>query len=381
MKKILLSIVALLSLYHIALGQEEEVIKKKASVAFVYPISSNGSNINVENTASFNILFGANAGVKGGELSGFGAYNKGNVTGGQFAGGFNATKGDVKGAQFAGLFNATHGNSKGVQIAGIANASKENSTGFQFGGVGNVTLGNQNGVVVSGVSNFTKGNVSGAQVGVVNVGLQKVNGLQTGVVNIADTLSGVQFGVINISKNVEKGTPIGLINIVKNGYYAIELTAGEINVASLSYKMGTTDFYTIFKYGYTPDYVSTTTNHSVGLGFGTLRNLSRNGRHQLAIDLTANHYLPYQGADKIDSDNKINMMGKLDLNYHYKINDHIAVVGGPSLNGYYSEVRSSDNGSFGTLTLPSETMIHQEFNETNTQAVWVGFNLGINYTF
>ncbi|NME70031.1 LA_2272 family surface repeat-containing protein [Flammeovirga aprica] len=381
MKKLLLSIIAVLGIYNITLAQEEGVVKKKASVAFVYPISSNGAATNVENNASFNLLFGANAGVNGAELSGIGALNKGDIKGGQFAGVFNATKGDVKGGQFAGVLNATHGNTEGVQIAGVGNTTKNNVTGVQFGAVGNITLGDQKGVAIAGASNYVKGNVNGVQGGTVNIGLEKVNGAQVGVINIADTLSGVQFGVINFSNNVERGTPIGIINVVKNGYYAIEVTSGEINVAGVSYKMGTTDFYTIFKYGYTPDYVSTTTNHNFGFGFGTLRNLSRNGRHQLAIDITSNHFIPYQGADKNETNNNINMVGKLDVNYHFKVNKNISVVGGPSLNGYYSEVKANDASNFGTLTLPSETMIHQEFNATNTQAVWVGFNLGINYTF
>lgn len=365
MKNILLSIVAVLGLINIALGQEKEIQKKKVSVTFAHPVSSNGANTNVENTASLNIIYGINSGVNGAELSAVGGINKGDVKGGQFAGVFNATKGNVKGAQFA----------------GVANITKNNVTGGQFSAVSNVTMGDQRGASFAGVNNFAKGNVTGGQFGVTNVALQKVNGIQAGVVNVVDTLSGVQFGIVNVSKNVERGTPIGLINIVKNGYYAIEVTSGDVNVAGISYKMGTTDFYTIFKYGYTPDYISKYTNHSVGLGFGTLRNLSKNGKHQLAIDLSASSFLPYQGSDKSDTNDRINMTGKLDINYHYKITKNISVLGGPSLNGYYSEVQAGDTGNFGTISIPSHGVSYQEFNETNTQAVWLGFNVGINYTF
>lgn len=381
MKKLLLLILTIFLTSTIIFAQEEDIIKRKVSVSLVYPVSSNGAVTNVENNASFNILFGVNSGVKGGELSVIGAYNKRNVTGFQFAGGFNITKGEVIGAQYGGLFNATNGNVSGVQVAGLINATNASSTGGQFAGLGNTTLGNQKGVTISAVNNFTKGNVYGGQISLTNIGMQRVEGIQLGLVNYADTLSGTQFGLINVTNNIERGTPIGLLNIVKDGYYALEVTSGDINVAGVSYKMGTTDFYTIFKYGYTPKTISEYTNHSYGLGFGTLRNLSKNGRHRLAIDVTVNQFEPYKNTQTSYSHNEVNIITKLDLSYQFSLTKNISLVGGPSLNWYHSQVQLQPDGKFGTIQPPSETLLFQDFNSNNTNAMWIGFNLGINYTF
>ena len=243
--------------------------------------------------------------------------------------------GGVNGFEFGGILNYNYGDVRGVQISGVANINERDTRGFQWS-----------------TANLTYGNLHGAQLGVFNYA-KKVKGLQIGVINFKDE---------------DEGLSLGIFNIIKNGYFALESTAGETMYANLNYKMGSKKLYTIFKYGYSA--FDGKPVHSYGLGFGRLFDVSEN--LDFSTDLTYNKIV-YDG----DWSSKENDLYKLDLNLHYKIADKFSVIAGPSLNFY--NTNKMVNGKYGTLNTPYT--IHEKTNQNSKQFYWIGLNLGLNYQF
>lgn len=305
MKNILPITVILFMLGISAVAQEKQEEKhSKFQASFGYPLGSHGSSTDYVNDFSFNVLYGLNGGVNGFELGG--------------------------------IFNHNSGNVRGVQIAGVANINKQDTQGFQWS-VANATFGN-------------------------------LNGFQFGVLNYAKEVKGLQLGIINFRENGDDGLSLGIFNIVKNGYYALESTAGETIYANMNYKMGTEKLYTIFKFGYSS--FDGEPIYTYGLGLGRLFSVS--DKSDISTDLSFN---------KVVYDNdwraKDNNLYKLDLNYHYKFNKNLSLLAGPSINFY--NTKKQVNGKFGTLDIPYT--LHQKTNSNSQQSLWVGMNLGLNYQF
>ncbi|MEM8507353.1 MAG: hypothetical protein AAF717_05965 [Bacteroidota bacterium] len=207
--------------WSVAAIAQNTIESRKSQITFIYPLGTNGANsLDYTNKLSFNLLMGLNGGVNGFEFGGLVNYNKG----------------DVKGFQFGGLANINTGSVRGIQISGITNIANTNSEGFQMG-----------------LANITKG---------------EYKGLQLGLFNYSRRLNGIQFGLINVSDSISGGTPIGLINVVKNGYYAVEVSGGETLLANTSFKFGVREFHTILKTGYSRFQGENV--YSAGLGFGSL---------------------------------------------------------------------------------------------------------------
>ncbi len=295
---------------------QEKVESKKSQITFIYPLGTNGVNsLNYSNNVSFNLLMGLNGGVNGFEFGGLINYNKG----------------DVKGFQFGGLANVNTGSTQGIQVSGISNITNQDSKGFQMG-----------------LTNIAKGTYKG---------------LQMGLFNYTKRLNGVQFGLINVSDSISSGTPIGLINITKNGYYAVEVSGGETLFANASFKFGAREFYTIVKTGYSRfqgKYV-----YSAGLGFGSLFSFAK--RHGISLELSGNNIL-YGGKWS-----GLNLLGKLDFNFQYSLNDRFKIIAGPSLNTYITD--QEVDGKFGTLNIPYT--IFEDVNDDRLLSAWIGFNLGV----
>jgi hypothetical protein len=240
----------------------------------------------------------------------------------------------------------------GVQLAGLANVNREHTSGLMWAGCFNLTLDDTRGV----------------QLADLNIATADFTGVQAGVINYARRLKGAQFGLINIVGEDNGALPIGLINIVRGGYYALEFVAGDVLYTNVNYKMGVEQFYTIFKLGSSRH--ENNPVYSFGLGFGSMFTLA--SKHRISMDLSVNHIVYNEEWSSDD-----NCLSKLDLNYRFILGEHVALLAGPSVNWYVSEMGADD--SFGTLNIPSNA--HSFSGANNQQWLWLGFNAGIAYRF
>lgn len=386
MKKYLLIMLSIVCIIFSSYAQENH---KPIQLSFAYPLSTNGTNsMDYSSNFSFNILYGLNAGVNGFELGGI----------------FNYNKGGVRGAQIAGIMNMNQQASSGTLISGVLNYQKEDFKGLQLSAI-NINFGDFNGAqigVITIADNFIgaqlgtvsvakdfnglqggtvsiardlKGaqlgtinvarDLSGTQLGTINVA-RNLNGLQMGTVNVAKSAKGAQIGIINILGKDNGAIPIGLISIVKNGYYNVEFSANEVMYTNVTFKMGVKDFYTIYKFGisfYTSSFI-----HSYGLGFGS--RIALGEKSFLAVEASSSQIV-------IDGDyeNNVNLLNRLDVNFHWDIGNRLHLLAGPAFNVYVTDKLGEDG--FGTLNIP-----YTFFDETgsrNRVAMWAGANFGISF--
>ena len=327
--------------------------KKAVQVSFIYPVGTAGSNSeDYTNHFSFNIIGGFNGGVNGFELGSVANINKGNVNGCQISGVCNVTSGNSKGGIISGVCNITLGDSKGLFISGVTNLTKNQSEGVEISGVANVS-GSHKGLQLSTI-NFVKDYLSGSQIGVVNY---------------AKKGKGLQFGVVNVCSADDDVFPIGIFSVVKNGYYAFEVSTNELFITSLSYKMGKEEFYSIFRAG-----IGEHNNKSVfstGFGFGSI--IPIKGNHKLNMELICDalHYDWKWGG------NKLNLLNQLNLNYQYQVTKHFAIKAGPSLKTFVTNQK--ENGEFvDVIKIPHTLFEHT--GEKYRVAGWIGFNVGIAFS-
>lgn len=323
--------------------------KRAVQVTFLYPVGTAGTNsVDYANNFSFNIIGGLNGGVNGFELGSVANINKGNVNGCQISGVCNVTSGDSKGGIISGVCNMTSGDSKGLIVSGVKNLTKGQSKGVEVSGVANVSDSHE-GLQLSTV-NFVKDHLCGSQIGVVNYA-KKGKGLQLGVVNICGDDDGV--------------LPIGLFNVVKNGYYAFEVSTNELLITSLSYKMGKEKFHSIFRAG-----IGEHNNKSVfstGFGFGSILPIKGNSKLNMELICDALHYNWKWG------DNRMNLLNHFNLNYQYQVTKHFAIKAGPSFKTFVTN-QKEDGEFFDVIKMP-----HTLFEHTGGKykvAGWIGFNVG-----
>lgn len=332
-------------------------------LSLVHPISTGGLHAdNYSNIASLNILAGVNGGVEALEIGGLGNINRGNVKGAQVAGLLNYTTGNSNGVIISGLSNITQSNSSGVHISGLGNLTKNHSSGLLLGGAANISTGESKGVAIAGAFNYAATH-KGLQLSTINVASEKMTGLQIGVVNVARKAKGVQLGVINICNSNDSILALGLVNIVQEGYYALEFSINELILKNLSFKMGTEQFYTIFRVGL--GRYNKSPLLSTGIGFGTIVNIKQ--KHNINLEVIT---------DQIMYDNKwegLNTLNHLDLDYLYEINDFVALKAGPTINAYVTNQKV--NNEFNTIHVPY-TLLEYESSNIKT-SLWIGFNVGI----
>jgi len=311
--------------------------KKAVQVAFIYPVGTAGTNsVDYTNNFSFNIIGGFNGGVNGFEL--------GSVA--------NINKGDVNGCQISGVCNMTSGDSKGLIISGVTNLTKNQSKGVEISGVANIS-GSHKGLQLSTI-NFVKDYLSGSQIGIVNY---------------AKKGKGVQFGVVNVCSVDDDVLPIGIFSVVKNGYYAFEVSTNELFITSLSYKMGKEKLHSIFRAG-----IGEHNNESVfstGFGFGSI--IPIKGNHKLNMELICDalHY------DWKWGDNKLNLLNQFNLNYQYQVTKHFAIKAGPSLKTFVTNQK--ENGEFVDVIKIPHTLF-EHVGEKYKVAGWLGLNAGIVFS-
>jgi hypothetical protein len=327
----ILSVLFLSMLVGININAQE---KEAAQVTFIYPIGTAGTrSVDYTNNFSFNIIGGLNGGVNGFELGSVANINKGNVSG----------------CQISGVCNVASGDSKGFILSGVANISKNQSKGVEISGVANVS-GMHNGLQLSTI-NFVKDDLTGAQIGVVNY---------------AKKGKGFQFGVVNVCGSDDGILPIGIISVVKNGYYAFEVSSNEVFLTSFSYKMGTEKFHTIFRTGIGEHNKKSV--FSTGFGFGSILPIKDN--HKLNLELICDdiHY------DWKWEDDSQNMLNQFNVNYHYQVTKHLAIKAGPSFKTFVSNQK--DNGEFiDVIKMPYTLFEHT--GEKYKVAGWIGVNVGI----
>ncbi len=341
MNKLLLGTIALCMSFFSVKAQVngvEENEKRNFQMSFISPLSTNGMHAHLTtNKVSLNLLGGYSYGNTAFELGGI----------------YNVNTHFTKGLQLAGIMNYSGNTQNAVQVAGIANVAKGGTTPLQIGGIANVAKKVQ-GVQLAGIANVA----------------DKVHGLQlAGIVNVANELHGVQFGLINIAKNSENGTPIGLINIVKEGgKHELEVAFSEAIHTTVSYKLGTDRFYTIFSGGI--NYINQPVNYAAGLGFGTHVDWKNGWGNQIEV-------LGYALSEEGTFPEKLNMLTQLKFTVSKDIAKHFKIFAGPVLNMTVSQYTNPETGELGSTMSPWSMWEHTS-DKTNINA-WVGLSAGVRF--
>jgi len=354
----------------------------------------------IVNCFSLNILAGYSKGVSGFEIGSLANITGGNVKGGQVAGISNIVNGQVNGLQLAGVFNYTFNQVSGAQISGVGNISKNNIEGLQLAGVSNSNKGIINGAQVSGVLNTNLHEMTGLQLaGVANIQTGKITGCQlsgvygiasdvkgvqlsgvmshtthnvsgvqiSSILNKAKKLNGLQFGIVNIADSIENGVQIGLFNIVKNGYHAFEFTKDETYYCNFMYKTGGKRLYSILNAGINKDKVG------VGYGIGYIQPIYKT----LSVNLDA-IYSALLATNSSDTYQGMIMNFRLGINY--RIQKHLTLTSGLSLNQYDPDKKNGRSGSAGKISFTgnSSKTISQAF-QNNKKAMWIGWFFGVRF--
>ena len=389
--------------------------KRIGQISFIPFVGSNSmvSGALVNNT-SLNILAGFSSGVEGVEIGGLLNINKdymhgaqvsgfGNIVGAetdglQIAGFFNINAGSVNGCQIGGFNNVVVDDVTGVQISGFNNIIRGQMTGLQLTGFCNILHGKMNGVQVSGFNNITTKDVDGIQLtgfanvarnnvdlaqisgffnycenvdglqlaGFMNVAKEENNGIQiAGFINYAKELNGVQLSFLNVAKTAESGIPIGFLSIVRNGYRALEITADEVFLADVKFKIGVDHFYNIFGAG-----IGKSGRFNYSVGVGSKFDLSR--KFALSLDL-----LSKQVFEENDFDMNLNLLNKLSLSLDFKIANHFTITAGPSFNVHVSQLRNGDTGEF--ISDIAFNSFYENSSESTLTQMWVGGKVGFRF--
>lgn len=401
-------------------------------MSMVPGISSNGKlNSQVINNISFNILGGYSGGVNGFELGGLFNIDKKDVrlvqiggllnidgasmTGVQIAGihntvldsvnGFqvggigNFVKRSVKGWQIGGIYNHTGGSFKGAQLSGVANFAGKQFSGLQGSGNYNVAGNSFTGAQIAGWGNFARGNTVGAQLagnininwkdlegaqisglgnlngrhmkGVQIAGLGNINGGEmkgaqiSALLNYTKKLKGVQIGLVNIA-DTSDGYSIGLINIIFKGYHKLSLYTNEVLPFNGAFKTGNSKLYSILLAGVSVGYGNDTIDKAWSFGYGIGREWKLAKKWALNSELTSQHI--YLG----DWDH-INLLNRVNINAHFKINKLISIFAGPSFSVYYSDQTIKKDG----FKLDMAPKNHFKFDDR--VKAWFGFSAGIDF--
>jgi hypothetical protein len=310
--------------------------------------------------------------VYGVQAAGFVNVNGGDVTALQMAGFVNGNRGELHGVQVAGFANANLKSMQGVQVAGLSNFARGKSGGVQIAGGANVLVGRFQGTQIAGAVNVNTKNIYGTQIaGVSNIGIKRVTGSQlAGVFNYGKNVRGTQIGLLNYADSLG-GLPIGLISYVNHGYHKLEISADEIFYGNLAFRTGARKFYNILLVGIQPNRISSN-NYlwTFGYGLGTARKISRG--IQLNIDATAQH------VTKADYTNSLSLLNKIHLGLDFKLARKFWIYGGLTLNGYLTEISSTDNPSLFSQYQPS-LLYSQDWDSRHNLKMWWGAKVALRF--
>ena len=357
--------------------------KRFFQLSFISPLGTNGMQSHfTTNVVSLNILGGHSYGNTAFEFASIYNVNMHLTKGFQFAGITNYSGNAHNAAQFAGVTNITVKGRMSFQFSGVVNVADE-IAGVQFAGVANHAK-NVGGIQFSGVynaSNILKGcqlagvinyatDAKGLQLaGILNIS-KEVSGVQlAGIVNVSKRVEGVQLGLINYAEESD-GVSIGLINVVKKGgKREFEVAFSEALNTSVSFKLGTDKFYTIFSGGV--NYLSNTIEYAAGLGFGTHIDWKKGWGNQieaLGYSLTENSSFATED---------INMLTQLKFTVSKEIARHFKVFAGPVLNMTISKYIDAETGILGS-SLPVWS-VWKNKSETTRLNAWIGFSAGVRF--
>lgn len=346
--------------------------KQRAAQISVAPgLSSNfGDAKEMTNRVSFNMTWGVNGGVNGGEIGLLGNTVKGDVQGVQIAGLVNITKGNVVGTQFAGLVNHSKSyvsglqisgfrnrvqSGNGVQVSGLWNKVKENYVGLQIAGLTNRTKGKNFGWQVAGLSNKAGDGRTQIQIAGLYNKAKEVQIAQIGMINLADRVGGIQVGLINVSDTATL-VSFGLLNIIRKGYNRLELSRGKVFQWNASYKFGTTAFYNIIQtslhsedsnfFGAPANWTEENMSWGLGYGFGTSFRTGK--RLRWNFETVALHI-----NEKARWSNDENWLTQFKMTMDIRLFKKFSIFAGGILNGSASTRVNPETGTIGT-DLPKE---------------------------
>lgn len=376
---------------------------KTAQVSVAPGVSSNsvsGDAASITNRVSFNLTWGVNGGVNGGEIGLIGNTVNGDVQGGQVAGLINRTKGNVVGTQVAGLVNHTDGRVSGVQISGLRNRAqsgngvqisflsnkiKENYVGVQIAGLTNRTKGKNFGWQIAGLSNVAKDGQTQVQISGLRNRANDIQIAQIGAINSAKKVKGVQIGLINFADTVSI-VSIGLLNFIKKGYNRLELSRGDIYQLNAAYKFGSNRFYNIVKtslhseennlIGIPKNWNEDNISWSLGYGIGTTLFLRERTRWNFEVSLSHVNENAGWSTDQ-------NWWAQTRLTLDMKLFKKLTVFVGGSINGSVSDRIDSETGEIGS-DLPNKNVfatgdIEYDNGRISDIKIWSGWSIGIRF--
>jgi hypothetical protein len=341
----------------------------------------------------------AQSGLRGLQLAVGATYARGDSRGLQLADGITASEGRLVGVQIAGLGTLSTGEVRGLQMAGIATVARGPATGLQMAGVAAYTSGpatglqmagvttvaeRARGVQLAGVANFAN-DVEGLQLSVVNVAHEQV-GMQLGVVNSVDEGTGLRFGVVNVARKTrgfqfgvvnvateDDGESFALINLIGNGIHDVAVTASDVFLTNLAFKLGGRHLYTSLGAGYQPG--DTVPEGSLTISRGSARwggSLGIGWRLGVpwgrleALEIEANGSNVFRAWSANGTPTMVNALRVTGL---VRVAPHLSLLAGVAWN-----VMVGQNGRDADLALGPQTVIH---DGQTTVRMYPGFVAGV----
>lgn len=348
----------------------------KFQLSFVPPLSTNGSQApQYSNDYSVNILVGISQNENKLAVAGLGNVMLNNANGVQLSGLFNYTGNEANGMQIAGFANITRGSVNGLQLSGFLNTSRE-MNGFQLGGGINIAS-EMNGFQIGGLVNVAR-EMNGFQIaGLANVAAETSGFQLAGLGNIADNVSGSQIsGIFNKAKKVSgfqlaalvniaesSEYPIGILNLIKDGEMAVGVSYNELGSTVATFRSGSSKTYGILGVGY---------NHkaSSGQAFVTEAGIGVhiNCLSWMRINTEA------KGGTIGDFSKKSTYYSNLAILPAFKLAPKFELFGGPSINYLHTDrVENMD-------LFPNHS-IWKKYGSSKLQQVYLGYQVGLQYTF
>ena len=311
--------------------------------------------------------------LKGYQLSGIMNQLGGSLEGGQLSGTFNQAT-DIRGVQLSGLANLADGHIRGLQATGVVNVSG-NIRGAQIAGVANRAMAHE-GLQGAGVMNYAISSRGVQASGVINVNAENAKGLQatgvinytggthrgtqiSGVINVArHKAGGVQLGVVNISRT-NTGVPLGLLSYVQETGIRLDTWVDERGVISSAVRSGNRFFSNYI--GVSAPLDDSYENGSILFGLGG--EFTHGNRFYSTLD--AMYHV--MGLDSSEFDEQIVQIRALG---GFKVFNHVAVFGGPTLNLLISDNPES------TVPLPDRFLDRGTWGSMDYR-LWAGFAFGL----
>ncbi len=274
--------------------------------------------------------------------------------------------GEGAGVQIAGAKNYA-GQFSGLQVSGFTNITGS-FTGLQIAGLGNLTYSVE-GVQIAALANLGEAAKGLQLAAIVNTSVDMQGSQIAGIFNFAKSMHGLQLGLINYAETTN-GLQIGLVNIVRyEGKKDLEFSYSEALDTTVSFKLGSNPFYTIFSAGI--NYISEPLEYACGIGFGTQLNWNYGFSNQIEA-------IAYQLTEDGQFSNALNMLTQVKLLTSKQLVGGLNAFVGPTWNMTISQ-HKDENGNIGASLKPWSLW---QKNTTNTHLnMWIGFSAGLFYRF